>query len=270
MDQLIYWIQERYKILTLKEQGLPPPWSGDPVFQTTYFCNVRREDDKVTRWVRENGKYDTTMLVPLNLMVARFVNKIETLKELGWPYKVWNEEEQLDFTHTMNQSGKWGSAYIVSTNGLRCRKGSYVGELISRAKPILAEKLVGGDFGGTLHRAHRSLMTVGGLASFMAGQIVADMKNTEGFPLQEASDWWDWSAPGPGSLRGLKWVYGHRVTPSTYKKHMNGIRPLLESKWPEGVPKVCEQDLQNCLCEFDKYMRVLNNEGRSKRKYDGR
>ena len=29
------------------------------------------------------------------------------------------------------------------------------------------------------------------------------------------------------------------------------------------------QDLQNCFCEFDKYMRILNGTGRSKRSYNG-
>ena len=29
------------------------------------------------------------------------------------------------------------------------------------------------------------------------------------------------------------------------------------------------QDLQNCLCEFDKYMRILHGTGRSKRGYPG-
>ena len=56
-EKFVYWVQERDCVRVLKEGGLPPPWSIDPVFQNTYFCNVDREHDKVTRWIREQYDY---------------------------------------------------------------------------------------------------------------------------------------------------------------------------------------------------------------------
>jgi hypothetical protein len=35
------------------------------------------------------------------------------------------------------------------------------------------------------------------------------------------------------------------------------------------MPQLHAQDLQNCLCEFDKYERVRLGEGRPKAKYNG-
>jgi len=34
-----------------------------------------------------------------------------------------------------------------------------------------------------------------------------------------------------------------------------------------GMPKMCAHDLQNCACEFDKYMRVKLGEGEPKQLY---
>jgi hypothetical protein len=36
-----------------------------------------------------------------------------------------------------------------------------------------------------------------------------------------------------------------------------------------GIPPIHAQDLQNCLCEFDKYERVRLGEGRPRSKYQG-
>ena len=56
----VYWVKERMAVLTNRMAfDNPKPWSDDPIFQSTYFCNVRREDDKVTRWIRMNWNYDT-------------------------------------------------------------------------------------------------------------------------------------------------------------------------------------------------------------------
>src|SRR2546423_1636561 len=50
-EELIDWISERTAIHTKKEAGHPPPWTDDPVLREWSFCNVRREDDRVTRWI---------------------------------------------------------------------------------------------------------------------------------------------------------------------------------------------------------------------------
>jgi hypothetical protein len=46
------WIQERHRIYLEKAAGAPPPWTTDEIMQTYRFCNVFRELDKVTVWVR--------------------------------------------------------------------------------------------------------------------------------------------------------------------------------------------------------------------------
>ena len=262
-SKLVYWINERENIRRCKEAGFSAPWSEDPVFQKTYFCNVRREDDKVTRFIRNYyGIENQAMNTAFNMLIARLVNKPSSLMIMGWPFYQWDSRDRDNFLDVMSKKGTWGSAYIVSTNGRAMPKHEYICELLTAA----LEQIPSVPLTSTLGAAHTALMAIHGLGSFMAAQIVADCKNTNGCPLQHAPDWWSWSAHGPGSLRGASWFLDRKVTPSTWNRDMYEIRGFLDKV---GIQTICAQDIQNCLCEFDKYMRVSTGTGRSKRNYNG-
>jgi 5-hmdU DNA kinase-like protein len=55
-DLLLSWIREREAVRLKREAGASLPWSDDPVFQRERFCNVERESDAVTCWIRENWR----------------------------------------------------------------------------------------------------------------------------------------------------------------------------------------------------------------------
>jgi hypothetical protein len=264
-DKLLYWIETRWDILKQKEAGAAAPWTEDKTFQEVYFCNVFREDDKVTKGIRELwaiGNGDVADAAA-NMIMARFVNKLSTLESLQWP---WPEFDRPLWDYTMSKAGAWGGAYIVSTNGRSMPKHEYIGDLLEH----LFEHFKHNPLPNTLATAHTALMGLQGLGSFMAAQVIADLKNTPLHNLSYAPDWWSWCAHGPGSLRGMSWVWGvDRVTPKQFLEYMRPLRVLVDGNLPDHIPPFCNQDLQNCLCEFDKYMRVSTGVGRSKRKYAG-
>jgi hypothetical protein len=264
-DEFCYWIKEREAIRLRKELGYPwPQWSDDPIFDKTYFCNIRREEDKVTRWIRDNWPMTTIPRHTVAMAVARWVNKPATLKMLGYPENGISPVWERNWRYIMeNTTTPWGNAYVVSTNGKQMPKPAYIlGRL--RALECGEQQLRY----RTCATAHKGLMVFDGLGSFMAGQIVADLKNTEGHPLQDAPDWWTWSAHGPGSLKGMARVLGcDRVTPTQYRNYMPRIvEGVNEAKLDIGGD-LHAQDVQNCLCEFDKYCRVKYTTGKSKRVY---
>lgn len=279
-EALAYWIRERESVRKEKEAGLPKPWSDDPIFQTTYFCNVRREDDRVTRWIRQNWSpekigwddYEYAMVV------ARFLNWPDTLKELAPSsigFKFPKPEEILEVIEAIAAEDKkvWGNAYVVTTHGLPMGKAQY---LCQRVLPAAYDRLGAGRwlqaYGSgppTLACRYEDYMQLEGMGSFMSAQVLADLKNTRGHPLQEAKDWMGWSAPGPGSLRGLSWYFEKKISAANYDQAIKDV-------WA-AIPLDCVdelrgglQDLQNCLCEYDKYMRVKSGTGRSKRSYPGK
>ncbi len=114
--------------------------------------------------------------------------------------------------------------------------------------------------GRNLEECWHQLRKIPGIGSFLSAQILADLKNTEGHALAKADDWFSFCAPGPGSLRGLSWFWEKKVTESTFQERIKETSDVID--WPD-----CMQDLQNCLCEYDKYCRVLTGTGKSKRGY---
>lgn len=258
-EHLAYWILEREEVRRKKEAGLPKPWSDDPIFQSTYFCNVRREDDKVTKWIRANWPHDNVGMVVL----ARMFNLPSHLGEL-LPYIPdldYMKERSMSYRNSGNKC--FNGAYLITTCGVKMDKIDYVYRVAQDTS-----KLTGHVPEGKLENFHRLLTTVNGLGSFLAAQVIADLKNTRGHPLQNAPDWWTWAAPGPGSLRGIRTIEGfERTSEGRFLPAMRQLQATLETDY--GIPTIHGQDFQNCLCEFSKYAKVHSG-GRAKRGYQGR
>ena len=273
VKELAAWAIERQSIYLKKEAGKPKPWTKDKIFQQFSFCNVYREQDRVTKWIRENwtvpnagdpyGFFAMTM--------ARLVNWPDSLEKIGYPKK-WGTLAKAHFVATMNAPGKtYSGAYVVSTNGHAMNKAEYLAAVV--LTPIWdARNTLNPEKGETLASYHKKLMKFDGLGSFMAAQVVADVKNDVKSPLTKAPDFTDWAAPGPGSKRGLNRVVDRPIDMSwpgnSWLNQMVELRKEF-AKHYAGAPMPDMQDLQNCLCEFDKYERTRLGEGRPRSTYPG-
>lgn len=207
-----------------------------------------------------------------NIVFARFINRPETLSFVGYlrEHSPRQLEDVLNFMHDQG-SKVWGNAYVITTHGQKMPKTKYLTEQVLDHVNHLC---VTGSFAQqTCSSTSRVLQKVDGIGSFLAGQVVADLKNTPGHVLYTAPDRDTFVVPGPGSLRGLGWFHydGQKnVSPTAFESAFRLVRDYVDRHWPAEVPRVDNQDLQNCLCEFDKYCRVVTNTGRSKRGYNGR
>ena len=56
IDSYFNYINERQAIYINKVSGAEFPWTDDEILQTYSFCNVFRELDTVTIWLRENWR----------------------------------------------------------------------------------------------------------------------------------------------------------------------------------------------------------------------
>lgn len=274
-DTLLYWIKERQSVYTKRQQGKPRPWTKDPILQSYRFCNVYREQDTVTRWIAQNWRdpYDgVDQDAWFAMVVARVINWPETLEEIGYPVP-WNRKWFRAVVHQRQEQGEkaYSGAYIVSTNGHAMDKADYLAQHV--LTPLwIARATLRPLVGDTLASYHARLSQFNGMGSFMSAQVVADLKYVS--PLCGVTDWWSWAASGPGSRRGLNRVLGRPVKDpwreadwltELRKLHLRVV-PLMDRA---RLPTIHAQDLQNCLCEFDKYMRTLNGEGRPRATYPG-
>ena len=274
---LAHWINEREMVRIRKENGDPPPWTDDGNIAHVRYCNVHREDDKVTKWIAFNWREPLggSPLLTLAMVAARMINWPDTLEYINTaPLEQENPALFLssckDAIWGQRKRGKkaWTSAYTISTCGRAMAKEDYV---VDHVLAQVAEKTWVYD-NDNLASAHERLTMVDGLGSFLAGQVVADLKNTLAHPLQGADDYWSWSAHGPGSLRGLDAYWngafcGRKITPSLYSMAINACYHEVMPHVKDYVGKIHMQDFQNCLCEFSKYIRVREGSGRVRNTY---
>jgi len=273
VKELAAFITERYNIFYRREHGQPKPWTDDPILRAYRFCNVHRENDTVTRWIAEEWRTpnETKPDLWFALVLARLINNPPTLQALGYPHR-WNADKFIKIMEFREREGcrNYNPAYIVSTNGMALPKHIYLAHQV--LGPLWAQRTILRPASGQLlEMYHEVLMRQNGLGSFLAAQVVADLKYAR--PYVSAPDWGTFAAPGPGSKRGLNRVYERPLgEPWGGGWHTDLLRlkaaidPLLRKA---HVPAVHAQDLQNCLCEFDKYERVRLGEGRPKQRYNG-
>lgn len=274
LDLLLFWIEERYAIFARKELRHEAPWTTDPILSSYRFCNVHRENDRVTRWIAkywrdEGGRFHGDPDLWFALVVARLFNNPLTLD--------WISSDVLPFEPQKMRTKIYGiraksmtvfnAAYIVSTNGHAMDKVDYVIDRLltplwkarARLRPSSKDTLAGWS---------DLLQEYDGFAGFMAGQVVADLKYVA--PLSNADDWVTFAVSGPGSRRGLNRMVGNALEAGwkekVWKSTLLELLERVNGRLPSFIPRLHAQDMQNCLCEFDKYCRALDG-GRPKQKY---
>jgi len=98
--------------------------------------------------------------------------------------------------------------------------------------------------------------------------------------MPKPTDVYTWANPGPGARRGLNRIFrgGPKNGPDKNKNEqfVAEMRHLLElANSGEQEPHVGQhvplplemREIEHSLCEFDKYMRVLKDEGRPRSRY---
>lgn len=257
-QQFWYWIREREAIRRNREAFHLPPWTLDPILANNHFCNVRREDDRGTKEIRDVVKLHRWLEkddLPWVYTLARMLNKAESLdaalREVLKGFDWWGVlKDRMD-----NGCKVFHTAYVVSTNGRSMNKLGFVHEVVEAVKSC---GILPSD---SLEEAYDKLITVRGIGSFLAGQVVADLKNDR--YLVNAPDWFTWSCIGPGSKKGLDYIFGGGTTHRNYQERMLELYDHMPQNIHEM--RIHAQDLQNCLCEFSKYMALREGtRGRSR------
>lgn len=282
----------------LMEEGMP--FTHDRTMRTYRFCNVFRELDRVTIWVRENIRepFADHPNLWIMLAIARYLNWPPTLKFLidngYWPdVEGWTPDllsEGMDalvgsMPKRLNLPQKWHTgAYMIRAESNKSApwydwpKHQYLCKIVIgrlwedrelwRGRLELADpsKL-------TLREVHSWFLEPRyiGWGHFMSYEVVTDLRHTR--YLNQAPDIMTWANTGPGAKRGL-----NRIFDRPLKKNLGPVssneemQQLLETSRTSEyvapwVPPMEMRDIEHSLCEMDKWLRSAKNEGRPRALY---
>jgi len=266
VDDFNRFMVERHNIFIKKEINNDPyPWSNDAILTDYSFCNVYRELDRVTIWIRENWRepYADHPNLPFAMAVARQINWPDTLQEIGFPTE-WRPQHVKNIMQDRmaNKQKVYTGAYMLT--------GTLGGTKIEQTVDKILTPLYANfpcDF-SSIENSWKSFLPYAGFSDFMSYEVVTDLRHTKW--LKDAPDIMTWANPGPGAMRGLNRIFG-RPLDSKQKKPLfiQEMRDLLALLNNEPLPLEM-RDIEHCLCEFDKYERARLGQGRPRAKYKPR
>lgn len=267
LDIFFYWIQARERVRRVRADGKPKPWTDDPLLRDYRWCNVRRLDDRVSRWLFDHWYGDADGDPVAAAALARLVNWPDSLLAIS-PRRYVDDDLEVvrERLHARADSGGkvFTGAYVIP---------GVPGKNKIESVCDLVETVAGMTRRETMRGMWWALMDYDGLGSFLAGQMVADMAH-----LDIGRSWPDrdtWAPLGPGSARGINRLLGRPkdkpVTQDEFERLLRQLidvtRPEIDVLWTDR--QLQAMDIQNCLCEFDKYRRLTLGEGKVRARYDG-
>ena len=253
IQHVIHWINERYRLFADKTYT-----SHDYRMNQIRFCNVHRENDRVTRALRSTWmkKEDAQLDLPFISFLARRLNTVKAFNEVARP-----KQFDLDYlvrhleAHDKSIHMKAGiyTVYPVKGKGHLWSDAYFTSKNYTEFSGINLK-------GASLAESYKEILKFDRVGSFFAGQMLGDLKNTS--YLKDASDWWDWAAIGPGSRRGLNRIFGDDLecvnNDKLFLDRLSKVREAGAPHLDSSIPRICLQDMQNVMCETDKYLRFYD------------
>jgi hypothetical protein len=268
------FINERHMIYIKKSQGLPRPWTDDPVLREYKFTNIFRELDRGTEWYRVNIRvpYADDPYLFFNTCVYRHFNYFPTAIRIGYIRNFDPASLEKLLREVREDNGKvYTSAHMTT--------GTLGGDKITQSvwkvlKPLwYAQGKVCPKPSDTLKSAFEKFLAPG-FGPFTRYEVITDLRHTR--YLQHATDIMTWANAGPGAMRGCDRICGSWTTDQrwnnnyTPEQYISIMRHLLEASpkyLGSHVPAMEMRDIEHSLCEFDKYERGRLGQGKLRAHY---
>ncbi len=276
IKRFFWFMEERHSIYLARQRGDKWPWTNDPILQSYRFCNIFRELDTVTIWIRENWRepYADHKNLWFAMAVARQINWPNTLEEIGFPDK-WNPKRVLKIMEKISARGDkvYTGAYMLT--------GTMGGSKVSQTVNKILDPLYNDPPAFVYQKKHEKntiedcweqLRRRPGFGNFLSYEVATDLRHTR--YLYEASDIMTWANPGPGACRGINRLLGlpHRPKKQLedfdeYRYFMRRLLKISGDYLSKDFPDLELRDIEHSLCEFDKHERTRLGQGRPRSKY---
>ena len=297
------FVTERYKIHIRKDfLKQKAPWTNNPILLQYKFCNIRREHDRQSQYLIKNISTNPCLSIEdkiVNSFYFRAWNNWDTMKDLGgpWPAKSLYSSQMKEQVRPIYQKlatedpdRKWWSSAYNQGGTKQAWRYSNPREKINKEDDIplrvfhigpwlkkhnTVEKLLNASDQKVAFEAIREIQ---GFADFLAYQIFVDLTYIEDFPFSEN----EFVVAGPGCRNGLNKLFddydGLTLEEALFwladniDEIFNKIHPpfwagRLFVDLPQEDRFFSVMCLENCMCEFCKYIRTVEGNGRPRVKY---
>jgi hypothetical protein len=305
LEDFYGWMNERHAIFRRRfVENKPKPWTEDKIMLEYKFTNVFRELDKGTIALRKMEKqtvqdflacedperaFHLAKQIVFNTFWYRTFNWYEHAEKLGM---VAHYDQMHDYFMDLHRKGKriFTGAHMVRGDNGEVKVFPYL-RLLKQVWDTLDELTGSIVKFGTMENAYWKVREYHLVGPFNAYELVCDWR----WNVLEATDALTWGSIGPGAARGLQrlgldvnvksmidlWceapnylaphVMSHFPAKVFKSKESNAAQPYSVYPKYEGVewPYFEIREIEHSLCEFDKYARCLQGQGRPRQKFAG-
>lgn len=267
-----YWrfAAARQDVFFKRFEGVPPPWTDDPILQTYKFTNAYRASDRVSQYLIRNVMYEgsqTAEDVFFRTILFKLFNKIETWELLkssvgGISYEEFSLAAYDDvLTRAMANGVRIYSAAYIMPSGSRIfqtdRKHRAHLALLTRMMEDEVPKRV--SDARSMKEVFLLLRSYPLIGDFLAYQFATDLNYSNLCDFDEMQ----FVVPGPGALDGIRKCFASlgglneadiiKVVADRQAMEFERLGINFRSLWGRPLQLI---DCQNLFCEVDKYARV--------------
>jgi len=231
---------ERQRIYCYKTLGFARPYTQDKQFDTWFFCNVFRDQDKVTKWIVENvcKPYADMDNLWRKVILARRLSRIsslEAVQKAGGFADISKAKPILKYLVAVGEPIITNAFVMgIPDPSLGDNKVDYMFNLIEFywQEGILPDALKT----NSVEKVTRALMKAPNMGGFLSYEVATDFTYTR--YLRNATDLKTWANPGPGCVRGLNVLCNGHEDIGIDKRNTLPIMRELLARWQE----YCTQD----------------------------
>ena len=208
---------------------------------------------------------------------AKLLFRIYLFRAFNWPptyeklkrfVDEWNRPKFMRAAQLLQEGDEkvFTGAYIITAGGRKDPKVIAHAEAIAQQRAdwkkvsahVLEER--------TIEAVTKRLAEFPMVGKFVGYEMATDLRHT--CILGSAPDIMTWANPGPGARRGCNRIFGKGAEDKERKpNYLEEMRWLLQEAPKYTSLELEMRDIEHSLCEFDKYVRVLNGEGKLRSKY---
>ena len=278
-----YWwfAAERQEMFFRKVEGLPAPWTTDPILAKHKFTNVYRASDRVSQYLIRNVIYEGDQSpeeVFFRTILFKLFNKIETWEMLQDGLNVISRADYSleNYDSVLSEALAGGTRIYSAAYMMPSGRSSFGHGQKHRNHLLLLERMMEDEVPqriaetSSMARAFDLLRSYPTIGDFLAYQFVTDLNYSN---LTDYSEM-EFVVPGPGAKDGIRKCFADQGG----LNDADIIRLVTESQEREferfglkfrklGGRPLQLIDCQNLFCEVSKYARVKHPEimGLSKR-----